>query len=95
LGALLGLAYFIGIFVAFLPYHWRAGLDKNWREFLFLNIPWFLMTLGKQLIWPIVLVYWVARGCPKCPWVAISNYQGQETRKILRRETAVANGLVT
>ncbi|MDZ5447851.1 hypothetical protein U2F26_35020 [Micromonospora sp. 4G57] len=87
--------YVVGVFASFLPYHWRAGLDKNWREFVLGNITWFLMLFGKQIAWPAVFIYWAIKGFPKSPWVAIYNYKGHEVRRMMRRDQAITEGVLT
>jgi len=84
--------WLIGVLVSWLVYTNRAGLSDikhkqgiDWREFLVPNVPYFALQLGKQLIWPVVLVVWLARGRPASPWVAKTQIGKYEVRKVIRQ----------
>ncbi|MFC5910473.1 hypothetical protein [Streptacidiphilus monticola] len=70
----------------------RRGID--WRVFLLPNIPYFALTVAKSFVWPVVLVTWLATGRRPSPWIATTEYEGREVRAVLRRDRAVAAGLL-
>jgi len=88
-------AYLVTVFLSFFAFYSRAGLADlkqsegiDWREFLLPNLGWFMMTFGKQLVWPAVLVAWLATGRLPSKWRAVSSVGGRPARKIVPVEGA-------
>lgn len=80
------LVYFIGLFGSIYLHLTKAGLLKvNRTEFVGSNIGWFLMSLGKCFVWPLVLIVWLVQGFPDCRWKAVTELHGRSVRAIIRK----------
>jgi hypothetical protein len=86
MATIIGLANIVGIVISGLVFLRRAELDGDWREFLLANLGFFLLTVGKMLVWWAVLAVWLAQGRPSSPWRATTELDGRPVRRILRVE---------
>lgn len=98
LEALPALIFYLGMPVSYYTFMSRAGLmafkrdeDIDWREFIIPNIIWFLATLFKAFIWPVILCIWLFQGRPPSPWRAYSRLNDQSVR-VIRRIKAEGSG---
>ena len=83
--------YWIGLITTWIALPRRVGFRKvrreqgvDWREFLLGNVPWFVLTTGKVLLWPITAIHYVTTGRASSPWLAVTELDGQPVRKIVR-----------
>lgn len=88
--------WLVGLFVSWFVFYSRSGLSDirqkqgiNWREFLIPNLGYFVLMWVKVWFWLIVLVVWIGQGRPASPWLATTSLRGRETRKIVRRKSAI------
>jgi hypothetical protein len=80
------LVYFIGLLASVYVQLGRVGLLKvERREFVRSNLGWFLMSVGKDFIWPAVLIVWLAQGRPASRWEAVTELDGRDVRAIVRK----------
>lgn len=69
---------------------YRVGVTQFGRvplATMLTSLPWFVTTLGKMLVWPIVLVVWLVGGRPASPWEATTSSNGVLT--VRRRARSV------
>ena len=92
MGAVVGIGYWVGLIASMITYYRRSGLGGikssqgiDWREFLIPNPAFFLLLLAKAVLWPVVLIFWVATGRRNSPWRAVTDMGGRPARAILRR----------
>jgi hypothetical protein len=102
-GLFLSLTYSLGVISGgYGVFFWRAGLigfnelrgNVDWREFALSNIPFLVLVIAKSVVWPVVLVVWLATGRKRSPWVATTRLEGREVRAVIRRDRAISAGLV-
>jgi hypothetical protein len=87
-------AFWGGLLVGLPVLYFRAGLGRikrsegiDWREFLIPNIGFFLLMVGKAILWPVTVVHWNLQGRPTSPWVAVTSLNGRSVRRIVRSES--------
>ena len=92
MGAVVGIGYWVGLIASMITYYRRSGLAGikssqgiDWREFLIPNPVFFLLLLVKAVLWPVVLIFWLATGRRNSPWRAVTDMGGRPARAILRR----------
>lgn len=95
MGQFLGIAHFIGIFVAWFVFYRRSGLADikacegiDWREFLIPNPMYFLATWIQCMFWEIPLLLWLVTGRPESPWRATTEMNGRPARSLRRGVTS-------
>lgn len=66
--------YWVGVFVSFFVYPYRAGLNRFAWLGAFMHpgsrrngIPWVIKSYIKVMLWPVVLGIWLHRGKPPSP----------------------------
>jgi hypothetical protein len=68
-GTIIGLVYLAGFFVSGYVYRARAGAGVMGRIAITgpggFGVGWFLLLMCKAVLWPIVLVVWLATGRPE------------------------------
>jgi|SRR6266487_3795019 len=78
--AIVDLGYVAGVLICLTTvFRVRAGISVWGRlnlEFAFNNLPWFLATIAKSFLWPVVLLYWLAQGRPPSPWKVVREKSG-------------------
>jgi hypothetical protein len=69
----------------------RAGLSQIGTlsvSDIALSFRWFVTTLGKMIVWPIVLVVWLVQSKPASPWRAVTDARGR--LRVVRVEREIA-----
>lgn len=94
------LTWIVGAAISTWVYMSRAGLGflvwwgipRGYRLMYFaLNIQWQAVTYGKCLVWPVVLVVWLARARPVSPWTVAGQKYGVPL--VRRVEGAALHGI--
>lgn len=86
---LLALVYLGGWLGTVVVDRYRIGLTQRGTvslETAVTSLPWAVTTIGKMLVWPLVLVVWLARGRPASPWkVSHTRSGGLRVRRVVER----------
>jgi hypothetical protein len=92
----LAIVYLAGVLGSVVVQRRRAGLTQMGRlpmDTVFLSLPWFMASVAKMLMWPIVLGVWFAQGRPASPWESTESSSGTlRVQRAGRAERTLSHG---
>ncbi len=83
-GTFMIVTWVISYCISILVFMYRAGsgilmwgVPSGYRlKYFVMNLHWLAITIGKALVWPIVLVLWFAQNRPESPWTVVGKKYG-------------------
>ena len=83
-GTFMIVTWFVSYCISILVFMYRAGagilmwgVPRGYRfKYFVMNLHWLAITIGKALVWPIVLVLWFAQNRPESPWIVVGKKHG-------------------
>jgi len=83
MGTVIGLLYIVGTIVTVGVQRHRAGVSQRGTlgvGLILTSLPWFIVSMAKMFVWPLVLAAWLAQARPPSPWACVASRSGGSLR---------------